>query len=483
MERMKTKFIIAVTDRLSSAAESGAKVELIEELSDNLYSRWQDLVSGGASEEDAYRQALEELGDVDELLAYLASLGLEGELPRQDSSFRDFTSELLHGVEGIVRETVNQTRDAVDQATVIVRNVSEKIKEKYPEGFKGRVYVHFDGDDLHVDSEESEVPEENGGNAGFGSGVCQEEERGSESGKGWSFSVGYNRDKGGFFCEGSRPSSGQRVTSSTLPSQELQGVDIQLVNGDVTIHLDEDSEADVRLDGDVEQLEVRVNDSGVLSIRQGNTASSSFFFHRGLASADVELTLPARFWEFLHIAVANGDVDVDGALEAGKIVLKTTSGDVTLEEASCTEFAFKSASGDLDATIDARAVQVETASGDIELEGDAGSFRAASASGDICLTGSVRELRCASASGDVEVETEVMPDQLEISSKSGDCQVTMPGGQGFTLQFSTVSGDLDTDFPLVGPVGARSGEAIYLDGGGRTFRISSISGDITLRQG
>ena len=30
MERMKMKFIIAVTERLSAAAESGAKVELIE---------------------------------------------------------------------------------------------------------------------------------------------------------------------------------------------------------------------------------------------------------------------------------------------------------------------------------------------------------------------------------------------------------------------------------------------------------------------
>ena len=37
--------------RLSAAAESGAKVELIEELSDNLYSRWQDLISNGMDEE------------------------------------------------------------------------------------------------------------------------------------------------------------------------------------------------------------------------------------------------------------------------------------------------------------------------------------------------------------------------------------------------------------------------------------------------
>ena len=316
MERMKTKFIIAVTGRLASAAESGAKVELIEELSENLYSRWEDLVSGGMDEEEAYRQALEELGDVDELLAYLAGLGPDGTLPRQESSFRDFTSDLLHGVEGIVRETVNQTRDAVDQATVIVRNVTDKIREKYPDGFKGKVYVHFDGDDQpDAPQEEDAAPQE----------PAQEQEEARS--KGWSFSVGYNRDRGGFFCEGSRPSSSRRVSGTSFPSQDLRGIDVQLYNGDVTVNLSDDSQSDVRLDGDVDQLEVRISDGGTLSIRQGNTASSSFFFLRGLASADVELTLPRRFWESVQIATVNGDVELEAGLEAGRLAVKTTSGD------------------------------------------------------------------------------------------------------------------------------------------------------------
>lgn len=476
MERMKTRFIIAVTDRLAPAAESSAKVELIEELSDNLYSRWKDLVSGGLDEEEAYRQALEDLGDVDELLAYLASLGPEGELPRQESTFRDFTNELLHGVEDIVRETVNQTRDAVDQATIIVRNVTDKLREKYPDGFKGKVYVHFDGDDAGQAPVNRETPE-------AGEGVCLEpEETQAESGsKGWSFSMGYDRNRGGFFCE-SGHSASRKVTGTAFSSQDLKGLDIQLVNGDVTVSLDSDAGSDVRLDGDVEQLEVRINDSGVLSIRQGNTASSSFFFHRGLASADVELTLPKRFWEFVQITATNGDIDIEDGLEAGKIALKTASGDVTLGEVACTELSFKTGSGDLDGGGSAETVRIECGSGDIDMDGSFGTFRAATGSGDIEVRGMVREVRCSSGSGDVEVDTQVMPEQMEISSKSGDCDVTMPGGQGFSLQFSTVSGDLDTDFPLVGPVGARSGEAMYLDGGGRTFRISSISGDISLRQ-
>lgn len=476
MERMKMKFIIAVTERLSAAAESGAKVELIEELSDNLYSRWQDLISNGMDEEEAYRQALDELGDVDELLAYLASLGPDGELPKQDSSFRDFTSELLHGVEGIVRETVNQTKDAVDQATVIVRNVAEKMKEKYPEGFKGRVYVHFDGDETSKATVDVEADED--------VCVCREQpgEGAEDPNKGWSFAVGYNRERGGFFCEGTHPSSSQRVSGTVFPSKNLKNVDIQLVNGDVAIHLDSDPDADVQLDGDVDKLEVRVNDNGSLSIRQGNTASSMFFFHRGLARADVELTLPQRFWDLLQISVTNGDVEIDNGLEAGKLTIKTISGDASFEGAKCSEASFKSASGDLDCEMAAGEVYAESASGDLTLAGAFGTVRAGTASGDVDLSGNVRTLRCTSASGSVEVRTDVVPDEMNISSKSGDCEVTMPGGQGFTLQFSTVSGELDTDFPLVGPAGSRSGEAIYLDGGGRNFRISSISGDISLRQ-
>ena len=85
MENMRTRFIIAVTGRLSAAADSTAKVELIEELSENLYSRWQDLVNQGMDGNQAYDKAMEDLGSVEELLAYLDSLGPEGELPRQEA--------------------------------------------------------------------------------------------------------------------------------------------------------------------------------------------------------------------------------------------------------------------------------------------------------------------------------------------------------------------------------------------------------------
>ena len=278
------------------------------------------------------------------------------------------------------------------------------------------------------------------------------------------------------------PPQSRKVSGTSFPSRDIQALDVQLVNGDVKLRLGEGAEDDILLSGDVEPLEVRISDEGVLSIRQGNTASSSFFFLRGLASADVELTLPRRFWESVQIATVNGDVELEAGLEAGRLAVTTTSGDAELRQAECRTLLFKSSSGDLKCTGNCDDIQAETSSGDVELLGGFGTVQMRTASGDLELKGRVRTLRCASASGDAEIRAENVPEQVELSSKSGDCCLRLPEGEGFTLQFRTVSGELETDFPLVGPVGSRSGEAIYLDGGGHSFRLSSISGDISLRK-
>lgn len=461
MDRMKTKFIIAVTTRLAAAEDSNAKTDLIEELSENLYQRYLDLTAAGMAEDKAYAKALEDLGDVDELLAYLQGLGPDGELPHEENQGRDYFNEFLRGAEEVVRDTISQTKEAVDQAKIIFRDVAEKLKEKYPNGFDGSIHVHFDdGDDDH-----GEHP----------AGEDHEEER-RESGRDWVVSAGYSKERG-FFCERgqSRPISG-----TAFPSRDVRGVDVRLFNGDVTIHLLDDPEAELTLDGDTEQLELRLSHDGILSIRQGKTASSSFFFTRGLAAADVTLYLPRRRWAFLQVTSVNGDVTVDDGLEAEQLNVKTTSGDLELGGAACRRLAFKSASGDLNCGCFTGDAQIDTVSGDVTLTGDLGLLRCCSISGDIDVSGSVQEGRCISSSGDIALKTDVLPLALELSSKSGDCEAQVPESQGFTLQFSTVTGTLRTDFPLELPAGQRSGSAAYREGGDSTLRLSSVSGDIAL---
>ena len=344
MERIRTKFIVAVTNRLSAAADTNAKLELIEELSDNLYQRYLDFSAQGMDEETAYQKALDDLGDVDELLAYLASLGPDGEIPpsqSQEQPSRSLGDDFMRGLESFLRETISQAEDAVHQAKGIVKDVNDKLKEKYPNGFKGKVSIHVDGDEVHVNDEAAE--------------------------KGWTFTAGYNKDRGGFFC-GDRQS--RRVEGTRFPSEALKAVDVGMVNGDVTIHLDDDPAADVVLETESENLEVRLSDDGeVLTVRQGNTASSSFFFGRGLAAADVELTIPRRAWESIKVESTNGDVEIDNGLAANVLRVKTANGDLSLDGANCGLLHFGSASGDLSCEDFTGDIEAETASGDVELVG------------------------------------------------------------------------------------------------------------------
>ena len=64
MSNVYMKFVVAITQKLSAAPDSDAKVDLIEELSDNLYGRYQDMVASGMPEDEAYTTALDKLGDV-----------------------------------------------------------------------------------------------------------------------------------------------------------------------------------------------------------------------------------------------------------------------------------------------------------------------------------------------------------------------------------------------------------------------------------
>ena len=59
MDRIKTRIIIAVAERLSTAKDSNTKTELIEELSENLYQRYVVFVTEGANEEaEKYHEEL-----------------------------------------------------------------------------------------------------------------------------------------------------------------------------------------------------------------------------------------------------------------------------------------------------------------------------------------------------------------------------------------------------------------------------------------
>lgn len=130
-------------------------------------------------------------------------------------------------------------------------------------------------------------------------------------------------------------------------------------------------------------------------------------------------------------------------------------------------------------------VNASSVSGDVAVTGTATELRATSVSGDVTVerARAARTLELTSVSGDVRARLDAVESgtDLEFRSVSGDVSVSLPRSTGFDLSMSTVSGDLESDFPLEmrGRFSRRRIQAKVNDGGSE-LSVSTVSGDVRL---
>ena len=537
MDEMKVKLADAVAARLTAAPRSDAKDELIEELSDNLYRRFLDMTSAGMEEEAAFSRALEDLGDVDELLSYLgaeparkdADVNQEGDVrygyqpegsaDGQGSAHYDYgcgAKSPQSDLDAIFATVAEACRVAVDQTREAIIQAKDAIQRRTTvEKGNGHVRVHFNaGPGAPVPPEPPAPPTPpDPPTPPSGDGWEFEAELDSDQGRFFAgagprqrkdviYGFGYDKTKGGFFTQWGEYQGGEQGPDpefrgphftgqdsgmqanddgsySVTALRDLRGIEVFTTSGDVSIHVSEAPDAGVIIDGDVDELDVTCSADGVLTIREGRTASSSFFSRRGLCSADVELYLPCRHWETILVSTTSGDVEIDReGLDIDQLSVSTTSGDLSCRLRACKQLAFKASSGDLDLSGSCAELHAETASGDICLHGQFESVCLKTASGDIQQDGLVERFLGSSMSGDVEVETSQLPQLMQISSKSGDCRARIPDAGPFTLRMKTVSGEMDCGFPT----NYVNGMFVYGDGSGPSYSMTTVSGDVTLER-
>ncbi len=124
-------------------------------------------------------------------------------------------------------------------------------------------------------------------------------------------------------------------------------------------------------------------------------------------------------------------------------------------------------------------------SGDVRVTGAEGEVRVSSVSGDVeALRLKASGVRATSVSGDVLVSIDALTGDgsLHFTSVSGDVIAELPKNLNADVSMRTVSGSLDTEFPITlngrmrrSSMDARIGE------GGRELNVTTVSGDVTLR--
>lgn len=128
-------------------------------------------------------------------------------------------------------------------------------------------------------------------------------------------------------------------------------------------------------------------------------------------------------------------------------------------------------------------------SDDLTMRDLAGRIEISLQSGDLRLLNVSGPIVANTISGDIQVRFSATPSQPSaISSVSGDVDVSLPASAKVSLSMRSISGEIYTDFDLnlgggngLRHVGGQTVEG-RANGGGSTFSLKTISGDIFVRK-
>lgn len=500
MNRIEARIIIMVTGRLAAAKDSEARTEMIEELSENLYQRYLELVEGGTAEEEALKQAIDSLGDVDELLAFLEETEREADRAHVEEVQSGAATEAEKAQCGAAAEAKEAQGGATAEAEEMHSSAASEAEEADACTGTAEESAADDGASEQKQAGDREQYRD-GGNfqeektASFSKADLENgiEEIVNAAISVTKVAVDCARDVAkdvsdqfrerypdGVFTQFSGQ-KGRNMECMAIPAEDVEALDIRLTNGDIELGRTDEPDILIDIEGDTGDVKTMLKDSGVLSVTQGNTASAAFLFLRGTRRTNVEIRLPQKVWESVSVSTTNGDIDIEDELVCRQLKVSTTSGDLDMEHISSENMELKLCSGDICGDDLDGNLYVESKSGDIEVSGCFGRCEMFSASGDVKFAGESREMNCSSTSGDVRLSLERLPEKLKGSSISGDCGILVPADQGFHLSYRTVSGSFSTDIPLAGRLEKKCGDVIYGEAVTGEISLSSVSGDISVR--
>ena len=225
-----------------------------------------------------------------------------------------------------------------------------------------------------------------------------------------------------------------------------------------------------------EEDRLRISTSGkTISIDKQNTKHFFNFVNTINKRETIIIYIPENYSERLEIKTVSGNINLqDLGLE--KLKCKSTSGYIEIENLQVKEdLEVDTVSGGI--TLDqikVNLIDTHTTSGSIKLyEVVAEEIENATTSGDIEVKGTCNYLKNNTTSGRLKIKLDEMSKEISASSVSGNVNLEIPENNGFELKYSTVSGDLKSEFEL--------DEYIYKDRNAK-ITVKTTSGDLNIKR-
>lgn len=270
-----------------------------------------------------------------------------------------------------------------------------------------------------------------------------------------------------------QPETKPGETLYRFPAETLRGVFCRLREDDLTLESYDGTEATVLYERDDDQvLEVEMK-NGLLSIVLPSLRDGwwqrlfSLSFHKGC----VRVLIPRHTAIALDADSMSGDIKATDVTLAGKVNVKTTSGELRVHALGMAgSAALSSASGEVEAAMDAGEVQMKSVSGSTIYHGRCDRLTISSVSGKAVAETGAKCINIKSVSGSVKLRrTGAVPGTITAGSTSGSVKIELPGNVAARLSASTVSGHVYNDFE------AMVGDTVVIN-------ASSVSGSVSLKR-
>lgn len=217
--------------------------------------------------------------------------------------------------------------------------------------------------------------------------------------------------------------------------------------------------------GDVErtQIEIEQGADGSVSVKTDYQESVWRLFGQRPCDVDYIVRVPRDSVVSLRCVSSSGAVR--GV--SGELTLNTVSGNLVLADLSGS-LRLNGVSGSMRGERLVGQMKVETVSGDVELR-------------DCALS----TLDISTVSGNISLETNaaLADGPHRIHSVSGEVRLTVPAQTRCTVEGSSLSGHINSDFPVTRSQHMGQRWHVELQGGGPLIRFDSISGNLMIERG
>lgn len=253
-------------------------------------------------------------------------------------------------------------------------------------------------------------------------------------------------------------------------------IDVKVGSGDVIRITEQSAHGDLK-----EEHQLKLSDSdGTLRIKWGKELLFFNIFENRRKDLTVEVPRAvAEALEELSCSNTSGQITVSG-FTAKEMNASSTSGDVELKNLKLSEgLDVSTTSGriEVENTELSGEISASTTSGKIRLSGvQAEKANLDTVSGDVSYQGSAKKFDASTISASVQAELAACPEEADLDSVSGCLTLVIPENSGFEVDYSSVSGNFSSDFPVTTGSG-KSGRAKY-SSGSASFQFSTTSGDM-----